>query len=361
MISVIVPVYQAQEYLRTMIDSICFQTYQEWELLLIVSKSADDSLAICQEYEKKDTRIRVLDGNGLSAGEARNKGLEITNAEYILFVDADDFLPDSAVMDQFLKAAVQTDADITVSNYERLWDGQRLSARSHACFSSKDIQSEDFRFQGFFSVGTLSYVWGKLYRKAFLDKNNIRFHQVAYAEDKLFNIECYLEGARYVFVEQIEYVYRKNEQSISYRYNPHLMDCWIAIADIIRKHVKAQKEVPERIKYAAAGLIEYTLFFGIFFAAKMEYTVGKRSIAEVRRLVREYGKNPLVKKVFGRLSSDGRICRLSQLHWRIMLRIFSTAMNGHLYWTIAIGIKLLAALRIDERLSDTGLRRKKCK
>jgi hypothetical protein len=60
------------------------------------------------------------------------------------------------------------EADIVVGNYERLWNGQRFAAASHTSFSEKNPDSEDFRFQGFFSVGTLSYVWGKLYRKQFL-------------------------------------------------------------------------------------------------------------------------------------------------------------------------------------------------
>ena len=98
------------------------------------------------------------------------------------------------------------------------------------------------------------------------------------------------------------------------------------------------------------------MFFGSFFSAKMEYIGGRGTIKSVRKLIMEYHKDPLVRKVFIRLAKDSRIRQLSQFHWRAMIRVFSVAMNCHLYGGIAVGIKLLVLFRIDERLSDTGLR-----
>ena len=105
-----------------------------------------------------------------------------------MFLDADDFLADNAVLDRFVNVMKHEEADIVVGNYERLWNGRRFAAASHTSFSELNPDSEDFRFQGFFSVGTLSYVWGKLYRKQFLEKNEAVFENLPYAEDKLFNI-----------------------------------------------------------------------------------------------------------------------------------------------------------------------------
>ena len=113
----------------------------------------------------------------------------------------------------------------------------------------------------------------------------------------------------------------------------------------------------KNIKNAATGLMEYILFFGIFFAAKMEYTDGSGSIKRVRALVKNYHTDPLVKKAFKKLVRDPRVKELSQLHWRVMLRLFSLAINWKLYGVLAVGIKVLVLLRIDERLSDTGLRK----
>lgn len=357
-ISVIVPVYNAQAYLSDMIDSVLSQKFAEWELLLIVSKSEDNSLAICQSYAKKTSKIRVIEMPSGSAGMARNIGLKEAMAEYIMFVDADDLLPDGEVFERFYHRAIESKADIVVSNYMRLWKGNLLKAASHESFSGLEQNIEDFRFQGFFSVGTLSYVWGKLYRKKFLEENDISFTDISYAEDKLFNIQCCLDGARYAFMDEIGYIYRKNEKSISYQYNPKQSKCWITIAKQIRDYAKKNKTNTENkeIKNAATGLIEYILFFGIFFATKMEYTDGAGSIKQVRDLIKNYHADPLVKKAFKKLVRDPRVKELSQLHWRVMLRLFSMAINWKLYGVLVIRIKVLVLLRIDERLSDTGLR-----
>lgn len=359
-ISIIVPVYNAQAYIGSMLDSILSQSYKNWELLLVVSKSNDNSLEICQRYARNYSQIHVFEEPVSSPGAARNKGLCEAKADYIMFVDADDCLANTTILDRLFAQAQKTDADIVVSNYMRLWNERKLKATPHIHFSKKDQQTEDFRFQGFFSVGTLSYVWGKLYRRSFIEQNHICFANIAYAEDKLFNMQCCLSGARYAFLDEIGYIYRKNEQSVSFQYNPHLKECWLDIATLLRsyaKEIKAKdKKTAENIKDAATGLIEYLLFFGIFFSAKMEYTGGRGTIKSVRKLIQEYHAQALVKKSFVKLERDSRIRELSQFHWRVMIRIFSIAINCHLYGLIAVGIKILVMLRIDERLSDTGLR-----
>ena len=359
-ISIIVPVYNAQVYLSDMLDIIVSQSYRDWELLLIVSKSNDNSLEICQNYARNCSKIRIFEENLSSPGAARNKGLSEAQADYIMFVDADDYLANEEILSRLFWKAQESGADIVVANYMRLWKGKRLNAASHVCFSKKNQQTEDFRFQGLFSVGTLSYVWGKLYRKEFLDKNQIWFSDITYAEDKLFNMQCCLGGARYAFLDDIGYIYRRNEQSISYQYNPNLKECWLEMVALLKRYVRMQQWENEKkaecVKDSAIGLIEYILFFGIFFSAKMEYTGGSGTVKSVRKLIKEYHKEPLVRKVFIRLTKDSRIRDLSQFHWRVMIRIFSIAINWHLYGLIAIGIKVLVLLRIDERLSDTGLR-----
>ena len=98
MISVVVPVYNAQEYLAVMIESLLNQSYAKWELILVENGSRDGSFEICTMYEKKDRRICVVQERKKGVSAARNSGLKMARGEYILFVDADDFLPDSNVL-----------------------------------------------------------------------------------------------------------------------------------------------------------------------------------------------------------------------------------------------------------------------
>ena len=111
MISVVVPVYNAQEYLAVMIESLLNQSYAKWELILVENGSRDGSFEICTMYEKKDRRICVVQERKKGASAARNSGLKMARGEYILFVDADDFVAENAIADiyQVLKDFVQMD------------------------------------------------------------------------------------------------------------------------------------------------------------------------------------------------------------------------------------------------------------
>ena len=97
---------------------------------------------------------------------------------------------------------------MTDQSQKTYWKERLLPAAGHEHFSILRPDSEDFRFQGFFSVGTLAYVWGKVYRKSFLTDHEIHFSDLEYGEDKVFNMQCYVCGARYAFLEDRGYVYR---------------------------------------------------------------------------------------------------------------------------------------------------------
>lgn len=354
MISVIVPIYNAQKYLAVMIESLRHQSYAKWELILVDNGSRDGSVEICTMYENRDRRICVVQERKKGVSAARNSGLKMARGEYILFVDADDFLPDSNVLERLVTTIQLTKADIVVGNYVRLWNGQQLKAASHEAFSKENPDSEDFRFQGFFSVGTLSYAWGKLYRRQFLNQNKISFEDIMYAEDKLFNMECYLNHPQYAFLPDVVYVYRKNDQSVSFHYRVDSRECWLTIAYKLRDFFRKYMSADERKKYQ--GFIYYLLFFACFFDAKMEYVQNRHSLRAVVRLLKEYQADQLVNESFIRLTHNFYTGQLSSRFWKIMIKGFCIAMRLHLYYGLAIGIKLLIDGRVDERLSDTGLR-----
>ena len=202
-ISVVVPVYNCEKYIERAIESVIKQTYDNWELIIVNDGSKDSSLQIAQKFAGKDARIKVIDRENRGVSVARNIGIDEASGDLLMFLDADDFLADNAVLDRFVNVMKHEEADIVVGNYERLWNGRRFAAASHTSFSELNPDSEDFRFQGFFSVGTLSYVWRKLYRKQFLEKNEAVFENLPYAEDKLFNMKCYLNNPKYAFFEKM--------------------------------------------------------------------------------------------------------------------------------------------------------------
>ena len=352
-ISVIIPVYNAENYIRETLDSIIKQSYTDWEIILIENGSDDGSPDIIKEYEAAYPEIHVISEQKKGPAPARNSGMKLAKGEYIVFVDADDYLPDTEIFRKYINIAEQMDVDIIVSNYVRLWNGRTLPAVRTDSFSLSGPASEWFRFQGFFAAGTLSYVWGKLYKKEFLEKNQITFEEISYAEDKLFNMQCYVCGARYLFIDSTGYVYRKNDESVSWKYHADSSDSWFKVAYAIKEWTEKQNRDTDMY----SGLVQYTLLFAAFFDGKMEYQGHKKSLRAVRKVLKTYRQDPLGEKCFTELSArNSRLMELKHPLWRIMIRGFSLGMKHQCYMLMALGIKLLIELRIDERLSDTGLR-----
>lgn len=350
-VSVIVPVYNAKEYLPVCVESILSQQYNAWELLLVDNGSTDGSLELCQHYAEEHGQVRLLRQRGGGAAGARNAGLEAAAGTFIVFADADDYLADAQVLGEMVREIESASADILVGNYQRLWKGKLLSAKSHASFHGADRESAAFRFQGFFSVGVLSYVWCKMYRRSFLETHSVSFGSYDYAEDKMFNFACYIHGAKYAFLDRDVYVYRKNDDSISHSYREDSPECWMRIAQNLQRLLERENLVAEY-----GGLVANTIFFAVFFDGKMEYVHGKKSLAPVKKVLRKYRNHALAGRYFGEFASGRWLREIPSLVWKGMIWGFSIAMYLRWYLLLALGIKLLVDCRVDERLSDTGLR-----
>lgn len=352
-VTVIVPVYNAEAFLSECIDHILEQDYGNLELLLVDDGSTDKSRRICEEYAEKSTKIRFFHQKNSGVSAARNYGLQQAQGQFVVFVDADDYLSQPDVLSRMVEKIEADDADLVVGDYFRLWNGRLLPAGSCAGLSMISSEAGAFRFRGFFSVGTLSYIWGKMYRRSFLEQYELYFHNYHYGEDKLFNFECYIHGAAYAFLGEPVYVYRKNDDSVSYSYRGDSVAGWLGIAGrteaLLRKHGFDEKY---------ADLVACTIFFAAFFDGKMNYDYGKRKLSAVRKVLREYGREELARKYFVRLSRPGRLRGTASMLWRVMIWGFACGMRFRCYTMLSLGIKVLIDLRIDERLSDTGLREK---
>lgn len=167
LISVIIPVYNAEKYLERCLDSILAQTYTNLELILVDDGSTDTTLSICKRYESLDLRIKVLTGPNGGSSVARNKGLDIAKGDYIIHIDADDWT-EPQMFELMLKKAVTEDADIVACNI-CTDDGNGNVAPQ--CFNYlKETKSNLY--------GVHAYqcsVWNKLVKRSLYEENSIRF------------------------------------------------------------------------------------------------------------------------------------------------------------------------------------------
>ena len=118
LISIIVPIYNVENYLRQCLDSIVSQTYQNFECLLINDGSSDNSADICREYIEKDSRFRYFEKENVGVSSARNLGIERSKGQYITFIDSDDWV-DSEYLEVLYRALIEEKADIAISTYKQ--------------------------------------------------------------------------------------------------------------------------------------------------------------------------------------------------------------------------------------------------
>lgn len=351
-VSVIVPVYNAQKDLRMCIESILSQEYLDIELLLIDDASTDSSKQICMEYADRNQNVKVMECSLGLPGEVRNVGMKAAAGAYLMFVDADDYLQNAHVLKDMVCQMETSAADIVVGNYSRLWKGKLLPAADHHAISQYQDDLGKFRFNGFFAVGHLSYVWGKLYRRSFLQKHNITFRSYNYAEDKEFNFQCLIRGnAKYAFVQEYIYAYRLNEQSVSLKFREDSCENWMAIAENLHTEMEGRGT-----EHTYLDICAFTIVYACFFDAKMVYIQNQRSLSAVGRLLKQYASYPLARRCFQKLARFQYLGNIPSVMWKVMLWGFSFLMQLHAYFLLEFGIKLLVDLKIDERLSDTGKR-----
>ena len=348
-ISVIVPVHNAQEYLEKCIDSIIRQDYKNIEILLVEDSSEDNSAYMCSQYEKQYDNIKVFSVNFNSAAKSRNYGLKMACGQFIVFSDSDDYFTDNNCITDMYNNIKINSSDIAVGNYLKFVEGQLYAASPHSAISAYETDTAAFRFEGFFATGTLSYVWAKMYRMDFLQKCGIEFKDLSYAEDKLFNFECYVSGAKYSFLDKAVYVYRHNISSVSNSYRKESYKNWLEVAAHIYKLL-----VLKNVLKQYGDLAAFTIFFAAFFDGKQEYVYNGKTIRNVRFLLMRYADDKLTQMYILNISHGVYVKDIPSRMWRIIIRGFAVAMRFHMYWLLGFGIKLLIDLKIDEKLSDIG-------
>ena len=211
-ISIIVPIYKVELYLSHCIDSILTQTFEQWELLLIDDGSPDRSGEICDDYAKKDRRIRVFHKENGGVSSARNLGLEKMQGEYVTFVDADDCLYTDA-LDSFIKYMKAHDLSLAQCDFSRDYKAcNNLVKRDSAVLNAKDYIRKRY-----LSV----CVGGGVLRSSIIKEHSIRFEEnVRLGEDQIFIYDYMLYSTKNLRIGKALYFYRDNEESAVH--NPKL-------------------------------------------------------------------------------------------------------------------------------------------
>ncbi|MGN0550986.1 MAG: glycosyltransferase family 2 protein [Acutalibacteraceae bacterium] len=184
LISVIVPIYKVEKYLKRCVDSILNQTYKNLEIILVDDGSPDNCPRMCDEYAEKDDRIKVIHKENGGLSDARNKGIDIANGEYLAFIDSDDFVSEDYI-EKLYDAILKGDADLSMCSFIYVDEqGAILSdKRNHnpmvdTVLCAKEVLEYFYRENGWYYV----VAWNKLYKKELF--NDVRFPYGKVHEDQ---------------------------------------------------------------------------------------------------------------------------------------------------------------------------------
>ncbi|SEQ23318.1 glycosyltransferase family 2 protein [Butyrivibrio sp. TB] len=217
LISIIVAVYNVEQYLAECIDSILAQTYTNYELILVDDGSTDRSGEMCDEYSKKDSRIIVIHQKNGGISNVRNNGIRKSKGEYICFIDADDFVS-PMYLQSLYETAIQNDANIVACEFYNFIDYDSISEELKKCscetklITEKDMEDEDFSAKNTVKLVVPS---NKLYKRWLFDKIQYpegKIHEDAYIYHRLLH-----EVKKIVFLSDVLYFYRIRKGSITHK------------------------------------------------------------------------------------------------------------------------------------------------
>ena len=220
-VSIIIPVYNVEKYLRDCLDSIIHQTLQDIEIICINDGSTDGSLDVLREYEKKDSRIKIItqENKGLSA--TRNVGIPLAHGEYIHFMDSDDMMELDA-FEKIYHYAKQHALDVVYFDGRSIFESEEL-LQEHKSYDEYYIRKHEYpdvlpgcdlftkmKLQGDYRVQTCL----QLFRREFINEKCLRFYEKIFYEDNIFTFECILQAERTAYVNKVFFIRRIRANSI---------------------------------------------------------------------------------------------------------------------------------------------------
>lgn len=260
LVTIIVPVYNTQEYLTRCLDSIVNQSYRHFELLLIDDGSRDDSGRICDDYAAKDSRIKVfhLENGGVS--NARNFALNHASREYIQFLDSDDWISPEATR-LFVRTITTSQCDMVISDFYRV-SGKRLSQKGDieedGVMTRQEFANIMLENPADFYYGVL---WNKFYRREIIESVHLRMDpQISWCEDFLFNLEYIRHANSFAALQVPVYYYVKRKGSLISTQSINLTNTMKMKLNVFEYYNRFYKDVYDEEAYENIRLQVYRFF-----------------------------------------------------------------------------------------------------
>ena len=231
--SVIVPVYNVEKYLRQCVDSILMQTFADFELILVDDGSKDSSGAICDEYAKKDARVKVIHQENAGLSVARNEGTDIALGDYVIYIDSDDYISSEEFLSKIAQKTLKN-VEVILYGYKKYFESNNTFALDCCNYPNVENISTNDVVKSLLSVDMYeASAWTKAIKRSFLVQNEIKFVPKMISEDSDWYLQVITKAQTFSNVNEAFVVYRQREGSISHAPkikslvdNLHILENW---------------------------------------------------------------------------------------------------------------------------------------
>lgn len=274
LITIIIPIYNAEKSIEKCVNSIINQKYRNIEILLINDGSKDKSLDICKFLKGRDNRIILIDKENEKVSKTRNRGIQEAKGKYIMFVDSDDYINEDMIK-KMVKGIEEF--DICTCNYNYVDNNKEIVRSKLSSFSTDESNRYIEMLQRDFLFNPL---WNKIYKTKIIKENNIKFEpNIQVGEDYLFNINYmkHTKNANYIATPMYNYVIQYN--SLSKRFIERSIKEEMKIPRNLKKYYEEQKY---NMKYV------YNQYIEILKSNIINLMVGEKDRNEIKKLIGEY-------------------------------------------------------------------------
>lgn len=265
-LSVIIPVYNAQDYIANTLSVLLKQAFQDFEVICVNDCSPDGSLEILRRFEQEDPRVRCIDlAQNQGPGKARNHAIDVARGTYITFLDADDEI-DGDLYAKAMALALETDADQVVwGATEEHYDAKNCHVKSVPILPEKQLCTTQPQIVsaaiGLEERTLFGYIWNSLYRNSLIQAHHIRLRDALLYEDYFFNLDFIRHTRTLAVLDHVGYHYFKRvNTSVTHRFNSNYYDLSYERVDSFRQYCQESGMMAEQaVRMLGNKLLRYTL------------------------------------------------------------------------------------------------------
>lgn len=294
MVSVIIPVYNSEKYIKKCLDSVLNQTYKNIDIIVINDGSKDDSQKIINEYKNKYSNIISIEQENIGVSKTRNKAIKIAKTKYVMFIDNDDFI-DEDYIEKHLKIAEENDCDVVLSGYRRPTETGKII---------KTLKLKDVEWSKFMIFAP----WAKIYRREYLINNNIEFLNNNIGEDVYFNLQAMLLTKKIKIINYIGYNWFYNTKSVSNTIQKDIRK--IQIYKLLNESYNVLKEkniLESNYNLVETYFIRYIVWFLTFSTKRLPNKIINEEYDKIFKWLEEKFPNYKKNKIIGLFTPKGEI------------------------------------------------------